>query len=107
MVEIICVITLAGATGMGSIGVGALLLGLPKIGRSFGISGGELTWIMNSLNLISGATLLLMGSLCDLIGRKKMLVFSYGWFAVCSLGAGFARDDIVFDVLRGLSGLGE
>ncbi|KAF3918744.1 hypothetical protein AA313_de0210233 [Arthrobotrys entomopaga] len=104
--EVICVLTLCSAVATAALGSGALQVALPQIGKYYGINGGDLTWIIASGTLTAGSFLLLCGSLSDIIGRKRMLLFSYAWFSIWNLAAGFAKNDILFDIFRGLAGIG-
>ncbi|KAK6346918.1 hypothetical protein TWF696_007018 [Orbilia brochopaga] len=104
--EAVCLLTLCASVATSTIGSGALQVALPKIGEYYGISGGDLTWIIASGTLTAGSFLLLFGSLSDILGRKRMLFFSYVWFAIWNLAAGFAKSDVVFDIFRGLAGVG-
>ncbi|KAK6537672.1 hypothetical protein TWF694_011846 [Orbilia ellipsospora] len=104
--EVICVLTLCSAVATAALGSGALQVALPQIGKYYGITGGDLTWIIASGTLTAGSFLLLCGSLSDIIGRKRMLLFSYAWFSIWNLAAGFAKNDILFDIFRGLAGIG-
>ncbi|EPS45611.1 hypothetical protein H072_408 [Dactylellina haptotyla CBS 200.50] len=104
--EVICVLTLCSSVATGTLGSGALQVALPQIGKYYGITGGDLTWIIASGTLTAGSFLLLCGSLSDIIGRKRMLVFSYAWFTIWNLAAGFANTHILFDIFRGLAGIG-
>jgi MFS family permease len=104
--EVLAAIALTAAPAMHAMSMGALQMGLPKIAEDFGVSGGEVTWLLSAYTLTSGSFLLLFGRVSDLIGRKKVLIASFIWFALCSLVCGFMKNFIAFCVLRGLQGLG-
>ncbi|KAK6343264.1 hypothetical protein TWF730_010860 [Orbilia blumenaviensis] len=104
--EVICILTLCSSVATSSLGSGALQVALPQIGKYYNITGGDLTWIIASGTLTAGSFLLLCGSLSDIVGRKRMLFLSYGWFALWNLAAGFAKSHILFDIFRGLAGIG-
>ncbi|KAF3124440.1 hypothetical protein TWF703_000429 [Orbilia oligospora] len=104
--EVVCVLTLCSSVATSSLGSGSLQVALPKIGKYYNIDGGDLTWIIASGTLTAGSFLLLCGSLSDIVGRKRMLFISYGWFSLWNLAAGFAKSHILFDIFRGLAGIG-
>lgn len=91
---------------MSAMGLGGVQMSLPQIGESFNISGANLTWLLASFSLTSGSFLLLFGTLSDLYGRKRILLASYVWFSFWCLVSGFMKNHIVFDVMRGLQGIG-
>ncbi|KAK9326562.1 hypothetical protein V1520DRAFT_284975 [Lipomyces starkeyi] len=73
--EVECVLTLAFAPAMNSAGQGSLQLALPKIAQYYNIQGSVLSWTITSYSLVTGATILLMAPLCDILGRKILC----GW----------------------------
>lgn len=103
--EVLCVITLTMATSLMSINNGSLVVSLPAIGDDFGISGGTLSWSLSASALATGSFLLASGQVADLFGRRRMLLFSYVFFTVCSVIAGFMKNYIVFFLFRGFQGL--
>jgi MFS family permease len=55
--------------------------------------------------LSSGAFLLLFAQIADTFGRRSLLIFSMGAFAISSLIAGFSTNAMYLDVFGGLLGL--
>ncbi|KAK9247330.1 major facilitator superfamily domain-containing protein [Lipomyces tetrasporus] len=100
--ELVCVLMLAFAPAMNSAGQGSLQLALPTISKYFEIQGAALSWTITSYSLVTGSTILLMARLADILGRKRVLLISYGWYAVFALIQGFIKNDIAFDSMRGL-----
>jgi MFS family permease len=56
-------------------------------------------------SLSSGAFLLFFAKVADTFGRRSLLIFSMGAFAVSNLIAGFATNAMYLDVFGGLLGL--
>ncbi|WP_037682695.1 MFS transporter [Streptomyces cellulosae] len=79
---------------------------LPTIGADLGSGLEPLQWIVNAYNLTFASFMLALGSLADIVGRKRMFVFGSLLFTACSLVAALAGDVILLDVARGLSGVG-
>ncbi|KAJ6257080.1 hypothetical protein Dda_7965 [Drechslerella dactyloides] len=125
--ELICLTILCSSVATSTIGSGSLQVALPAIAKYYGIAGGDLTWIIASGTLTAGSFLLLFGSLAvgvqfeilysvdngsltaflqDIVGRRRMLLCSYAWFSIWNLAAGFAKTDVIFDIFRGLAGIG-
>lgn len=104
--ECACVIILAFGPIMNSANQGSLQLALPHVSKSFNIDGGQLSWTVTSYSLVTGATMLVMGRLSDILGRKRMLVAAFSWYTIFSLILGFMKSAIPFDILRGLQALG-
>jgi len=53
-----------------------------------------------------GAFVLITGRLGDLYGKKLVFVLGWFWLALFNLVAGFAPNDIVYDIFRALAGIG-
>lgn len=64
----------------------------------------EIAWIPASSSLTSGAFLLGFGRLCDLLGRKTVLLTSLACLTFICLGTGFSNSPITLLVLNGLVG---
>ncbi|KAK9480307.1 major facilitator superfamily-domain-containing protein [Lipomyces japonicus] len=103
--EIVVIVLLTFAPALSSSSSGAMQIAIPKIGQSFEISGGRLTWTISAFSISSGSFVLLFASISDAIGRKRMVLAAYVWFAVWSLISGFMQNDIVFNICRALQGL--
>ncbi|KAK9451896.1 major facilitator superfamily-domain-containing protein [Limtongia smithiae] len=104
--EVACILTLAMAPVMNSANQGAMLLALPTISTYYGIEGAELSWTVTSYSLVTGATMLVMARIADIVGRKRTLLVGFTWYALFSLVAGFMRNNIAFDAMRGIQALG-
>lgn len=86
--------------------VQTLVIALPSIGQDLDIPQGRYQWMLSAYNLSFGCFLLLWGKLGDLYGKRLMFLIGGVWVAGTTLGTAFTRDEIVFDLLRGLQGLG-
>ncbi|KAI0346203.1 MFS general substrate transporter [Trametopsis cervina] len=84
----------------------AASIALPTIGRDLHIKEEKLQWIISAFSLSSGCLLLFFGRIADLYGRKIVFLGGIAFLGIFSLGAGFARDEIAIDVLRGVQGIG-
>ncbi|MET9625918.1 aromatic acid/H+ symport family MFS transporter [Lentzea sp. NPDC006480] len=49
---------------------------------------------------------LIIGTITDVIGRRKVMIFAVAWFSVFTVACAFAQDATTFGVLRFLAGLG-
>ncbi|KAK0476081.1 efflux transporter [Armillaria novae-zelandiae] len=79
---------------------------LPSIGRELDIEQSQLEWLVSSYALSSGCLFPMFGRVADLYGRKITFLLGSAWLAIFTLACGFAKDEIVLDVLRGLQGVG-
>jgi len=59
-------------------------VGLPVIGRSLGVDGGGLSWVINGYLLPLSALLLIGGAAGDLYGRRRLLILGTVLFALAS-----------------------
>ncbi|ANB13772.1 Amf1p [Sugiyamaella lignohabitans] len=103
--EVVCVFILTMAPVLSSTNNGVLYIALPRIGKEFRVADGTLSWTMSASSLATGAFLLLMGQLADTIGRRRMVLFSYAFYTLMSLGAGLCKNYIGFTILRALQGI--
>jgi EmrB/QacA subfamily drug resistance transporter len=79
---------------------------LPSIRGDLGFSLQNLQWILSGYLLTYGGLMLLGGRASDLFGRRRLLVAGTVLFAVSSLAAGVAPDDMVLIVARLIQGAG-
>lgn len=79
---------------------------LATIQREFGMSPGDLQWIVTGYALPFGSLLLLGGRIGDMTGHRRLLISGLVLFGLTSLGAGLAPDAgalIGFRFLQGAS----
>jgi EmrB/QacA subfamily drug resistance transporter len=79
---------------------------LPALQTALHASGTDIQWVVESYALLLASLLLLGGSLGDLYGRRKVLLFGVLVFAVGSAWSGLAPSITSLIVARGLQGIG-
>jgi len=92
--------------GMTVIDASVANVALPDIQRDLGFSPEAVTWVLNAYLVAYGALLLVAGRLGDLIGRKRVFLLGTLVFALASLAAGLASDQLVLIVARFAQGVG-
>jgi EmrB/QacA subfamily drug resistance transporter len=83
-----------------------LNLALPSISRELGSSATGLQWIVDAYVLVFAALLLMMGSIGDRFGRKKILQIGLVLFGLFSLGAALSKSTVMLIGMRGMMGVG-
>ncbi|CAF3315397.1 unnamed protein product [Rotaria socialis] len=90
--------------------LGNVLVPLHIIGPAININdNNKLPWTLAAYSLTVGIFILITGRLGDVFGHKLLLIIGYIILAVFSLLPGMAayvKDDIYFDVMRALQGIG-
>lgn len=81
--------------------MGAATVTSTFVARDLHMTAAEIAWIPASSSLTGGALLLGFGRLCDLLGRRTVLLSSLGILTVLCVGTGFADSRITLDVLNG------
>lgn len=81
------------------------MIALPTIGRDLNIPDTRLQWVVSSYALSFGCFLLLWGRIADLYGMKKIFVLGSAWVAVTTALNPLIKNEIAFDLFRGLQGL--
>lgn len=79
---------------------------LPFIQEAFHSSILELQWVVNIFTLVLTVTMVAIGRIADLFGRKKMLYFGVGIFILSAFGAGLSPSINWLTICRGFQGLG-
>ncbi|KAL4738831.1 major facilitator superfamily domain-containing protein [Aspergillus similis] len=88
-------------------GLGNAAFSVQEIGRSLNAtSNGQMSWFLAAYSLCGGVFVLVTGRLGDHFGHKNVFLFGWIWMALWSLVSGFARDVILFDIARGMTGIG-
>ncbi|GAB7356697.1 hypothetical protein MBLNU459_g7406t1 [Dothideomycetes sp. NU459] len=100
------VVTLTGAGFMNTLTVQAVVIVLPTIAAELSIPIARQQWIVSAYSLAFGCFLLLWGRLADVYGKRLIFIYGSAWVSVLTLVNPFATNEIAFDVLRGLQGLG-
>jgi MFS family permease len=69
-------------------------------------SNGQMSWFLAAYSLCGGVFVLVTGRLGDHFGHKYVFLFGWMWMALWSLVSGFAKDIVLFDIARGMTGIG-
>ncbi len=83
-----------------------LNVAIPTLQREFDATASELQWMVASYVLVFAGLLLVMGSLGDRVGRKRLLQIGIVLFAAASALAAFSQTSAQLIALRALMGLG-
>ncbi|KAK3323665.1 major facilitator superfamily-domain-containing protein [Cercophora scortea] len=100
------VVTVAGASFLNTLSGQAVVIILPTIGRDLNIPEARLQWIVSAYSLAFGCFLLLWGRVADIYGKRRIFIWGSAWVAVTTVVNPFLRNEIAFDLFRGLQGLG-
>jgi len=79
---------------------------LPDIGTDLDASFSSLEWVVNAYTLTLASSLLVSGSLADLIGRKKVFTGGLIIFSLASLGCGLSESSLMLNLMRAVQGIG-
>lgn len=83
-----------------------LVVALPSIGSRFSAGTSELAWVLNITFVFFGAGAMVLGRLCDIAGRRRLLLVSMAVLALSSVGCAAAPDILALLVFRALQGVG-
>lgn len=84
----------------------APLVTVPQISAAYGAGPSGQTWLINGIVLGLAATMLIMGSLADDFGRRRVFVIGTALFAVGCATGGAAPATVAFVLLRLVQGVG-
>lgn len=79
---------------------------IPVLVVKLDIPEGAVVWPASAFSLVVATTLLPLGRLGDMYGGYPLYVGGCVWYAVWSLIAGFAQNELMLDFCRALQGLG-
>jgi len=79
---------------------------LPDIQRDLDSSFSDLQWVVDAYALTLASTLLVSGSVADLIGRRRVFVIGLFVFTLASLGCGLVSTPLHLNLFRGVQGIG-
>jgi DHA2 family multidrug resistance protein-like MFS transporter len=82
-----------------------LNLAVPSLSADLKPSAAQLLWIVDIYGFLAAGTLLIMGTLGDRIGRRKVLLIGSACFGVLSLIAAFSRTPAMLIAARALLGV--
>ncbi|KAI8163629.1 Drug resistance protein [Colletotrichum sp. SAR 10_70] len=98
--------TATGACFLNTLSIQAVVIILPTIGRDLNIPESRVQWIVSAYSLTFGCFLLLWGRIADIYGKRLIFVLGTAWLAATTVACAFIPNEIAFDFVRGLSGLG-
>ncbi|KAJ5962475.1 hypothetical protein N7501_007416 [Penicillium viridicatum] len=84
---------------------GILAVGLPKIAKSINLDEGLLLWPASVYSLSCGCTLLLSGSVADVVGCRRIYLLGSFLSTCLILACGLARDGMELIIFRALQGV--
>ena len=84
----------------------ALSVALPDIEKDFDADVSSVQWVINIYALVFGVLIVTGGRLADMFGRRLIFFIGAGIFALFSVLAAIAPDDLWLIVCRGLMGVG-
>ncbi|EFR02753.1 integral membrane protein [Nannizzia gypsea CBS 118893] len=90
---------------MNSVLTGILTVGLPVIAADIGLADSLLLWPASVYGLTCGCTLLLSGSLADVIGSRPIYLAGCGILSAFTLGCGLVKTGIQLIMFRAMSGI--
>jgi len=79
---------------------------LPAIQDDLGSSFSDLQWVVDAYALMLACTLLVSGSVADMIGRRRVFAIGVVIFSLASLGCALVGTPLHLNLFRGLQGLG-
>lgn len=82
-----------------------LNLAVPSISRALNPSAAQLLWIVDVYGFMAAGSLLIMGTLGDRIGRRKLLLIGSTCFGLMSIVAAFSRSAEMLIAARALLGI--
>lgn len=100
------VATLTGAAFLNTLSVQSLVIILPTISASLNIPSARQQWLVSAYSLTFGCFLLLWGRLADVYGKRLIFIYGSAWVCLTTVVCPFVPNEIGFNVLRGLQGLG-
>lgn len=90
---------------MSSFTTGIITIGLPKISIALGLDRSLYLWPSSVYGLTSGASLLVAGSIADIVGARPMELVGITFMGVFSLACGLATSGEQLVVFRALQGV--
>jgi len=96
---------LCGVLFLDGLDVSMVGVALPSIESDLGLSTSQLQWIVSGYVLGYGGLLLLGGRAADLLGRRRVLLWALGVFAVASLLGAFVSDGTLLVATRIIKGV--
>src|SRR4051795_10373983 len=98
-------LVLCGALFLDALDVSMIGVALPSIRTDLGMSTTSLQWVVSAYVLGYGGLLLLGGRAADLLGRRRVFVWSLGLFLVASALGGLVNDGSLLIASRFVKGI--
>lgn len=99
-------LTLALGVFAGALDLSVLSPALPALGRSFGVTTGDLAWVFTLYLLVTVASIAIASTLADRYGRRVVYITCVALFAAGSALAVVSHDYTVFLMARAIQALG-
>ncbi|KAI5466005.1 major facilitator superfamily domain-containing protein [Mariannaea sp. PMI_226] len=100
------VTTVTGASFLNTLAGQSVVIILPHIGHDLDIPDTRQQWVVSSYVLTFGCFLLLWGRIADIYGKRLIFVLGSVWVTITCVVNPFLPSEILFDLFRGLHGLG-
>jgi EmrB/QacA subfamily drug resistance transporter len=88
------------------IDVTIVIVALPSIRESLHTSFSDVQWTIDAYSLTLASLLLMMGSLGDILGRRRVFVFGLAIFTLGSLLCGVSQSGLMLVICRAFQGIG-
>ncbi|KAF5857627.1 hypothetical protein ETB97_005480 [Aspergillus alliaceus] len=105
MQAISTIVVLTGVSFLNTMGSGILTVALPRMATDLNLHEDILLWPAAVYALAAGCTLLLFGSIADVVGDKRIWLIGSILYTVFTLACGLARTGIQLIAFRALLGL--
>ncbi|KAK5998883.1 MFS-type transporter 1 [Cladobotryum mycophilum] len=102
---IVVIVTLSGITLLNAIGSGILVTSLPRIAKEVGLPQSLLLWPAAVYSLAAGCTLLIFGSIADVVGPKRMWLTGSLLYVIFTLAVGLAKTAMQIILFRAVLGV--
>lgn len=88
--QVVIPIVLAGLSMLGPFSIDTPFPAFPQMRTDFGATSGQMQWVVSAYLFAFGAMSLFHGPISDALGRKPVIIYGVGAYAVASLAAAFA-----------------
>ncbi|KAL4892010.1 major facilitator superfamily domain-containing protein [Aspergillus ambiguus] len=106
--EVVLVIVCSAGLMLFSFNLGDVLAPQEQFREALGITNTELPWLVGSFNVANGLSVVVSGTLCDLMPPKALLVGAFAWMTVWNIVGAFSLDPsryVLFFIVRAMQGL--
>lgn len=92
-------------TFMSSVSTGLLTTSVPTMAVELGIPPQTIYWPLSVYSLTAGASLIVAGTVADIVGSKRVFITGVFAFAAFTLGCGLAQSPIQLTMFRAMQGI--